>query len=374
MAQLSAVANVAVPTIPVGSLQSYAGPNAPYGWLLCDGSAVSRTQYPDLYSALGTAYGSGNGSTTFNIPDMRGRMPVGKGTHSDVATLGNNDGVAVANRRPKHQHTVYDPGHVHDETMPLATGGGVAANPGVYLSANWTNSIPASTSWSGGLNTASNTTGVKVNPEGTASSSAPTDAPGYLVTNYIIKALSDTPRNGLYANPAVPIVTSLPTNPAFGDVVTYIADATNGVAWNLQYDASGTYPWKFIGGPPLNANAYTSAFTTSGTSWQTTSTSVALPLPGDYDLTFGGHANGANATTAGLSPNCTGITAPNGTTGAANSSGAFAYIAANTGEQIASTYRAVGISGTLALYAQSAVAVTIFRPYITATPVRVKAA
>jgi microcystin-dependent protein len=49
----------------------------PSGWLLCDGSAVSRTTYAALFAAIGTTYGAGNGSTTFNVPDLRGRTPVG---------------------------------------------------------------------------------------------------------------------------------------------------------------------------------------------------------------------------------------------------------------------------------------------------------
>ncbi len=52
----------------------------PSGWLLCDGSAVLKATYPNLYSAIGTAYGAGNGTTTFNIPNLSGRMPMGVGT------------------------------------------------------------------------------------------------------------------------------------------------------------------------------------------------------------------------------------------------------------------------------------------------------
>lgn len=61
----------------VGVVLPYAGLNAPYGFLLCYGQAVSRTTYSDLFNVIGTYYGSGNGSTTFNIPDMRGRVPAG---------------------------------------------------------------------------------------------------------------------------------------------------------------------------------------------------------------------------------------------------------------------------------------------------------
>jgi microcystin-dependent protein len=78
-------------TIPSGSLQMYAGPvtqsasggvvttNAPSGWLLCNGDIISRSTYSALFSAIGTTYGSGDGSTTFALPDMRGRVPMGVG-------------------------------------------------------------------------------------------------------------------------------------------------------------------------------------------------------------------------------------------------------------------------------------------------------
>lgn len=65
-------------TTPVGLIAPYAGSSAPDGWLLCDGSAVNRTTYASLFSAIGEVYGSGNASTTFNLPDMRGRTPVGR--------------------------------------------------------------------------------------------------------------------------------------------------------------------------------------------------------------------------------------------------------------------------------------------------------
>jgi hypothetical protein len=95
---------------PIGTMQMYAAEIAPDGWLLCDGSAVSRTSYSGLFSLLGINFGAGDASTTFNLPDMRGRIPVGyaSGGHSDVSTLGNNEGITSANvayRRPKHKHS-----------------------------------------------------------------------------------------------------------------------------------------------------------------------------------------------------------------------------------------------------------------------------
>lgn len=73
--QAAAVAGGLAPT---GALLAYAGATAPAGWLLCDGSNVSRTTFASLFTAIGTAYGVGDGSTTFALPDLRGRAPAGK--------------------------------------------------------------------------------------------------------------------------------------------------------------------------------------------------------------------------------------------------------------------------------------------------------
>lgn len=64
----------------IGAIQMYGGSSAPTGWLLCDGSAVSRTTFAALFAILSTTYGAGDTTTTFNVPDMRGRVPVGVGT------------------------------------------------------------------------------------------------------------------------------------------------------------------------------------------------------------------------------------------------------------------------------------------------------
>jgi microcystin-dependent protein len=65
---------------PVASTISYAGETPPEGWLICDGSAISRSEYADLFGVLGETFGAGDGSTTFNLPDLADRIPVGKGS------------------------------------------------------------------------------------------------------------------------------------------------------------------------------------------------------------------------------------------------------------------------------------------------------
>lgn len=64
-------------TTPTGAVVAFAGATAPTNYLLCDGAAVSRTTYAELFTVLSTTYGAGDGSTTFNVPNLKGRAVVG---------------------------------------------------------------------------------------------------------------------------------------------------------------------------------------------------------------------------------------------------------------------------------------------------------
>lgn len=112
------------PDIPNGGIIWYAGATAPVGWLALDGTAVSRTDYPALFGIMATTYGVGDGSTTFNLPDVRGRSFVGLGTHVDVDAIGDADANAVANRRPNAPTGT--PSSTTNFTVLL--GGGAAGN------------------------------------------------------------------------------------------------------------------------------------------------------------------------------------------------------------------------------------------------------
>jgi microcystin-dependent protein len=90
--------------IPSGVVFPFAGSTAPYGYLVCDGSAISRSDYPSLFAALGTSHGQGDGSTTFNLPDYRGRFMRGvdgvagndpNNTSRTASATGGNTGNAV---------------------------------------------------------------------------------------------------------------------------------------------------------------------------------------------------------------------------------------------------------------------------------------
>ena len=119
--------------ISSGSIQMFAGSVAPNGWLTCDGSAVSRKTYSDLFKAIGITWGVGNSNDTFNLPDARGRTPIGVGTGTGLTarTLGSNVGAETATlaeaNLPSHTHatTVGTQSANHTHT---GTSGGASAN------------------------------------------------------------------------------------------------------------------------------------------------------------------------------------------------------------------------------------------------------
>jgi microcystin-dependent protein len=143
-----------------GAIVMWGTASAPTGWLLCDGSAVSRTTYAALFAILSTIYGVGDGSTTFNLPDLRGRVPVGKnaGTFSSLgATGGEETHTLTASEIPAHTHniTTYQSG---------AAGGNGNVNAG-----NSANS------------------GTAITDNGTGGGGAHNNLPPYLTINFVIK-------------------------------------------------------------------------------------------------------------------------------------------------------------------------------------------
>ena len=100
--------NKAVPVMPVGCVIPFAGAAAPTGWLLCQGQAISRTTYAQLFSVIGTTYGSGDGKTTFNLPDMRGRVAVGSDANLGAAVGAQTVSLTAAQNGPHNHMTLID--------------------------------------------------------------------------------------------------------------------------------------------------------------------------------------------------------------------------------------------------------------------------
>ena len=141
--------------IDAGTIVSWAKDSTPTGWLQCDGSAVSRTTYADLFTAIGTTYGSGDGSTTFNLPDLRGRTVCGKDNMGgsaanritsavtvDGTTLGQTGGsqshTLTAGEMPAHRHGAeYNNGETNDYVGGSSAAYGLQATSN-SVNINWT--------------------------------------------------------------------------------------------------------------------------------------------------------------------------------------------------------------------------------------------
>lgn len=96
--------------VPTGAVLLWATGTAPTGWLICDGAAVSRTTYAALYAVIGTTYGVGDGSTTFNLPNLKGRVPAGLDAaqtefNAIAKTGGAKTHTLTAAQMPAHSHT-----------------------------------------------------------------------------------------------------------------------------------------------------------------------------------------------------------------------------------------------------------------------------
>lgn len=109
----SAWGNAVVASLPqIGFIGLWGGDTAPADYLMCRGQAVSRTTYAALFALVGTRFGSGDTSTTFNVPDLRGRYPVGYNVGGTYFTAGVGERYgSTAVTLPAHQHGV--PNHVH---------------------------------------------------------------------------------------------------------------------------------------------------------------------------------------------------------------------------------------------------------------------
>jgi len=130
-----------------GVITAFGGSSAPTGWLLCDGTAVSRSTYADLFAVVSTTYGSGDGSTTFNLPNLKGKVPVGRdASQTEFDTLGETGGAKThtltSAEMPSHQHNVSAYAHsgLSSSTVDLAHTHGV----GTYSIASATTGITAS--------------------------------------------------------------------------------------------------------------------------------------------------------------------------------------------------------------------------------------
>lgn len=174
-------------TFEAGDLKPIAGPTVPGGWLLCDGSEVSRTTYINLYNAIGTTWGSGDNVSTFNLPDFRTRSLIGTDSTFTLGSTGGSQTTTLGiGNLPAHTHPVVDPGHTHGVTDPghNHTSVGSFANGTSGGDTVGTTAANTGTSITGvSINTA--TTGISVGSTG--SGTAFSNMPPYASVQWIIK-------------------------------------------------------------------------------------------------------------------------------------------------------------------------------------------
>jgi hypothetical protein len=159
-----------VNSVVTGTIQMWPTVTAPTGYLLCTGTAVSRSTYAALFAVIGTTFGVGDGSTTFNLPNYADRFPIGAGTAALAATGGSKDAVVVSHT---HTATSTDSGHAH------SMGGTFQA----YGSPNISGVLTAISSQNTGTASANITTTVAT--AGVSGTNA--NLPPYLAINFIIK-------------------------------------------------------------------------------------------------------------------------------------------------------------------------------------------
>jgi microcystin-dependent protein len=157
---------------PTGSIIAYGSDAAPTGWLLCDGFAVSRTTFADLFAVIGETYGAGNGSSTFNLPDLRQRFPLGVAASGTGGTMGDTGGAI------DHVHDL-DSATSHARWTAAAAGGNNRVLRRKTV-ASWTPTHTAADAALAGSSTP-NTTGTALGGD------TDTENPPFQVVQFIIK-------------------------------------------------------------------------------------------------------------------------------------------------------------------------------------------
>jgi microcystin-dependent protein len=174
--------------IPLGTINMFAGATAPNtNWIICDGAAVSRTTYTLLFGVIGTTWGIGDGTTTFNLPDLRGRAPIGVGTGTGLTArtlaglVGGETVALTAANIPAHTHPITDHNH------------GVAGTGGRFVTdetvAGFLNSVAGSATNRTNFASTTANAGLTVTQNSAASSTNPSVMQPSVGINFIIKAL-----------------------------------------------------------------------------------------------------------------------------------------------------------------------------------------
>lgn len=190
------------PAVPAGCVMPYAGGTEPSGWILCYGQAISRTTYSALFIAIGTVYGTGDGSTTFNVPDIRGRVIAGQddmgGTSANRLTglSGGVDGDVLGGTGGEEAHALTsaeNASHTHSGSGLTAASDGAhthsvtAVGSGGFVVANTSGSSAAGSSSLTTSSSGAHTHSISGTTGSSGSGTAHNNVQPTIILNYIIK-------------------------------------------------------------------------------------------------------------------------------------------------------------------------------------------
>ena len=278
-----------------GSIKMWGSSTPPNNWALCNGQAVSRTTYATLFSRIGTTYGSGDGSTTFNLPNFVDRFAVGAGTaYAAGSTGGYADAAVITHTHPVSSSvSINDPGHNHNNVLQ-GTNDDVQRRVTVNraVGASGTDAIGSNL----GRNTNNATTGISASV--TTSISAPTGAvsgtgrnlPPYISAYWIIKISDDGSGGGtLQAGAGIDITTaglySTITNTGVKSLAAGSGISISGASGNLTVTNTGSLP-TLTAGDGIN-------IVQNGTAFTITNTRAAIPVVAGTGTTVTNTAGGA---------------------------------------------------------------------------------
>jgi microcystin-dependent protein len=175
--------NLSISDIPIGMITQFAGSSAPSEWLICDGTNISRSTYSLLFYIISTNYGSGDGITTFSLPDLCGRFPVGyKNDNTNFNILGKSEGndvvILTNNNIPSHNHLLFR----NELQFNSFLGGDTSKYPNVFNQHTFFGKIDNDSVQFGSTTSLSNIGTSSINGSGIGYE----NLPPYIVLNYII--------------------------------------------------------------------------------------------------------------------------------------------------------------------------------------------
>ena len=179
--------------LPAGMVMGWATATAPIGWLICNGAAIDRTLYAELFAVIGTTYGNGDGLTTFNLPNLAGKVMRGSALVTyPLGASGGADSITLnSNQIPVHTHpvSITDPGHAHNVVLSGMYNDGDSGSGIVYAGQSLGGTAGPRTSDPNAAQTA--TTGITASAGNNTTTSSPIDIrDSYQALNYIIKYTS----------------------------------------------------------------------------------------------------------------------------------------------------------------------------------------